>query len=356
MDRSRNNTNTSHSPSSSSSSSIYSPISRERSSSFPYLDDETEAETWADDRGRGRSRRDTTATTTTTTSSHTANSIHSLTSKLQLTGLDAVAAARPVVPPVLLPPVKFPTSTQKTTPRGYSFSPGNRPDICVLPSDLVVVGLSDDSDAWATKLIRLLLFSEEVQAAVPSARKERTSFDEPKKSNGVGEPKKVFPTMASVPERRPAEDEDDEEDNASYHSLDEDEAVADDVSESSGSESDSDASCLASSSSTSQPFFSLTRTCLYSSSTSSSLTSDIHLLAALFPPNERHWIFCADEFERLGIRDGDEFDEGENDGVEERDEGSFLRCLHVDLQDFGLGECLIIVRWPHVLARTESQL
>lgn len=199
-----------------------------------------------------------------------------------------------------------------------------------MPSDLVVVGLSDDSDAWATKLIRLLLFSEElVKATGPTKKVELVPKVERKGKELM------------IAEEIKDQDEGDDDDAESYHSLDEDDNNNEDDVESSSS--DSDSSISSSVSSSSQPFFSLTRTSLSSStSTSSSLTSDIHLLAALFPRNERHWIFCGDEFDRLGLEDRDE----DSDDDEERDEsdsgekevGGFLRCLHVDLQDFGLGE------------------
>jgi hypothetical protein len=75
-------------------------------------------------------------------------------------------------------------------------------------------------------------------------------------------------------------------------------------------------------------FFSFTRT-----AEGSSLTTDVSLLASLFPPDERHMVICSgelDAFERLTTdTEGDETDE---------DSGGILKCLQIDLRRFGLGE------------------
>lgn len=220
----------------------------------------------------------------------------------------------------------------------------------VLPANLVVVGLSsDESDVWAAKLIRLLFFSEAVQAAVPAyyyAQKERVATEE---ANPDG---RMRQRGWNNSHRQLADDqelaEDDDSDAESFHSLEDEDDVFESSSSSSGSlpESSSSSSSRSTSSSVSaQPFFSLTRTSLNPSSTqatSSSLTTDIHLLAVLFPPGERHWIFCADEFERLDRLEEDWEEPLEIEGDRTLDEDGFLRCLHVDLQDFGLGECPLI--------------
>ncbi|KIO12577.1 hypothetical protein M404DRAFT_19359 [Pisolithus tinctorius Marx 270] len=81
------------------------------------------------------------------------------------------------------------------------------------------------------------------------------------------------------------------------------------------------------------PFFSFTRT-----SEGSSLTTDVSVLAALFPPSERHMLSCAGELEALGdspsLPSGGDWEESE-----ERIEGSTLKCLQIDLRRFGLGQC-----------------
>lgn len=72
------------------------------------------------------------------------------------------------------------------------------------------------------------------------------------------------------------------------------------------------------------PFFSFTRT-----AEGSSLTTDVRLLATLFPPHERHMVIC-----------GAELDVADDDSDDELSDlhGSTLKCLQVDLRQFGLGE------------------
>ncbi|KAG8961277.1 hypothetical protein FRC03_005586 [Tulasnella sp. 419] len=109
----------------------------------------------------------------------------------------------------------------------------------------------------------------------------------------------------------------------------------------------------------STPFFSLTRT----SDSGTSLTSDIRLLAKLFPPGpERALIWCKDEFELLERLQERELERGREKGKarlsgvwgarthhhygseEDLDKSKgFLKCLHVDLQAFGLGESCYLI-------------
>jgi len=81
------------------------------------------------------------------------------------------------------------------------------------------------------------------------------------------------------------------------------------------------------------PFFSFTRT-----PEGSSLTTDVHVLATLFPPHERHMVICSGELDaadrRLeGIDSSDEEDEADDMCTQ----GSSLKCLQIDLRRFGLG-------------------
>ena len=74
------------------------------------------------------------------------------------------------------------------------------------------------------------------------------------------------------------------------------------------------------------PFFSFTRT-----AEGSSLTTDVRLLATLFPPHERHMVICGAELDVA-----DDISDVE-DGLSDL-HGSTLKCLQVDLRQFGLGE------------------
>ncbi|GLB34047.1 putative ACT domain containing protein [Lyophyllum shimeji] len=93
------------------------------------------------------------------------------------------------------------------------------------------------------------------------------------------------------------------------------------------------------------PFFSYTRT-----SEGSSLTADVYVLAALFPPPERDMIICSGELDAADSRlarshryDDAEDDEGV-DGI-----GSILSCLQIDLQRFGLDKYGLVNRFSKVL-------
>jgi hypothetical protein len=79
------------------------------------------------------------------------------------------------------------------------------------------------------------------------------------------------------------------------------------------------------------PFFSFTRT-----HEGTSLTTDVSLLAALFPPNERHMMICAGELDALE----EQSSSADSDSEEEEDtlsSGGTLKCLQIDLRRFGLG-------------------
>jgi hypothetical protein len=78
------------------------------------------------------------------------------------------------------------------------------------------------------------------------------------------------------------------------------------------------------------PFFSFTRT-----TEGSSLTTEVLLLAALFPPHERYMVSCSGELDEADRRDTNavESDDENDDG-----EQGPLRCLQIDLRRFGLGE------------------
>lgn len=87
------------------------------------------------------------------------------------------------------------------------------------------------------------------------------------------------------------------------------------------------------------PFFSFTRT-----PEGSSLTASVPLLAALFPPSERHMVSCCDELDILDSRavspEQASRSDAEADGAEESDGklSGTLKCLQIDLRKFGLGE------------------
>lgn len=80
------------------------------------------------------------------------------------------------------------------------------------------------------------------------------------------------------------------------------------------------------------PFFSFTRT-----SEGSSLTAEASVLAALFPPYERHMVMCSGELDAADARNNGLYDAP--DELEETacNQGGIFKCLQVDLRKFGLG-------------------
>ncbi|KAF9226689.1 hypothetical protein BS17DRAFT_806773 [Gyrodon lividus] len=93
------------------------------------------------------------------------------------------------------------------------------------------------------------------------------------------------------------------------------------------------------------PFFSFTRT-----SEGSSLTTDASLLAALFPPSERHMLICAGELDALDARDSNSDSESDEDQDDDTlSESGTLKCLQIDLRRFGLDKHGLVNRYSRVL-------
>ncbi|KAL1739220.1 hypothetical protein HDZ31DRAFT_49730, partial [Schizophyllum fasciatum] len=89
------------------------------------------------------------------------------------------------------------------------------------------------------------------------------------------------------------------------------------------------------------PFFSFTR-----SPEGSSLTAGSDLLAALFPPAERHMVLCGGELDAADSRAaGQVLLEEDNDA----DDSACLNCLQIDLRRFGLDKHGIINRYSRIL-------
>ncbi|KAF8138369.1 hypothetical protein EV363DRAFT_1520091 [Boletus edulis] len=81
------------------------------------------------------------------------------------------------------------------------------------------------------------------------------------------------------------------------------------------------------------PFFTFTRT-----SEGSSLTTDVSVLAALFPPGERHMLICAGELDTLDVHADSDSDSDQDQDSAALSEGGILKCIQIDLRRFGLGE------------------
>ncbi|KAG9317365.1 hypothetical protein JVU11DRAFT_1564 [Chiua virens] len=93
------------------------------------------------------------------------------------------------------------------------------------------------------------------------------------------------------------------------------------------------------------PFFSFTRT-----SEGSSLTTDVTLLAALFPPGERHMLICAGELDTLDVHvDNSDSDSDQDQDSDALSEGGTLKCLQIDLRRFGLDKHGLVSRYSRIL-------
>ncbi|KAF9813561.1 hypothetical protein IEO21_05493 [Rhodonia placenta] len=183
-----------------------------------------------------------------------------------------------------IPPRPAMTRSQSHSPSGC--------DVSVLAPDLTYVGLRDDSaETWGLKIVKLVAFPELI--TVDTVLTTDT----------------VRPPAAGPRER-------------------------------SASVSSSASSCASIISPPPVPFFSFTRT-----AEGSSLTAPVELLAALFPPSERHMVICSDELDVLDSRAvSPTADPGAEEDEEDDDEGAReaqgpMRCLQIDLRKFGLGQC-----------------
>jgi len=97
------------------------------------------------------------------------------------------------------------------------------------------------------------------------------------------------------------------------------------------------------------PFFSFTRT-----PEGSSLTADVHLLATLFPPHERHMVISSGELEAAESQlEGGNSSE-ESDELDNSFSGSdSLKCLQIDLRQFGLDKHGLVTRFSRVLEEND---
>lgn len=81
------------------------------------------------------------------------------------------------------------------------------------------------------------------------------------------------------------------------------------------------------------PFFSFTRT-----PEGSSLTTDVYILATLFPPHERHMVICSGELDAADRRlEGTDCSDEEDEANDMCTRSSSFKCLQIDLRRFGLG-------------------
>ncbi|KAK7060389.1 hypothetical protein VNI00_001154 [Paramarasmius palmivorus] len=299
---------------------------------------------------------------------------------------------------------------QKTPSKPKSHSPTSG-EVHVLDSDLICVGLADDSvDQWTLKIIKLVAFPDLIPSRSRDGSVSRPSptLSVPTKRRGSSGSQAISDSSS------PSEDEDEQEDGYFSHSPNHSTSslVTSVASESSDLASMQDSLHVKSGSFSSimssrrpyskhligiggplsplspihsesdiisctptpvpcppsgtalaferrssrpkpqihrVPFFSFTRT-----PEGSSLTTDAELLATLFPPNERYMVICGGELDAVDERLVNGHEEGEL--IEEDDEqsnpgggSSMLKCLQIDLRKFGLDKYGLVNRFSRVL-------
>jgi hypothetical protein len=216
-----------------------------------------------------------------------------------------------------------------TPSRTKSLSP-DAGDIRTLPSDLACIGLSSSlgPDNWALKIIKLVAYPELIPCS-PLQRREMVPFSlsnrTAPRSFGIGDMESFSRNPSPVTSDESGSDDD------GYYS---------DTTKTGGNlykrRTKSNRTRTSSSSPPDEdpppapqlPFFSYTQTI-----EGSSLTADVHVLSALFPPNERDMINSSGEL--------DEADRALEARMAGEDDDPLatnaLRCLQIDLQKFGLG-------------------
>lgn len=219
----------------------------------------------------------------------------------------------------------------------------------MLSPDLACVGLSDEFgvDHWGLKIVKLVAYPDLILPTRP--RSSDSSLRSTPPSSVLDNPMlpDLFPSFyAMTPSQSPSSPLSEQNDDDGYFSHSPQSSPKHKLPKiPSRSHSDlttlslntpskhnrkptpSSARSSGSNSPTSEsqvPFFSFTRT-----AEGSSLTTDVRLLATLFPPHERHMVIC-----------GAELDVADDDSEDELSDlhGSTLKCLQVDLRQFGLGE------------------
>jgi hypothetical protein len=244
-------------------------------------------------------------------------------------------------------------SSGRTSPHSNSHSPISS-EVVMLSPDLACVGLSDEFgvDHWGLKIVKLVAYPDLILPAKP--RSSDSSLHSTPRSPVLDKPILPdlflpFDTMTpALSPSSPCSDEEEVDDGYFSHSpqlspkhklpripsrshSDLPKLSLGTPSKHHRRHTTSSARSSGPNSPTTEsqvPFFSFTRT-----AEGSSLTTDVRLLATLFPPHERHMVICGAE---LDVAD-DLSDE--DDGLSDL-HGSTLKCLQVDLRQFGLGESI----------------
>lgn len=312
--------------------------------------------------------------------------------------LNGRAAMLMSLPPPALPEEEPASNSAPPRPNAFrtkSLSPASS-DVQLLPTDLTCVGLADDAaDVWALKIVKLVAYPELVvpktanvestplskpmppysgtpQVTPPRTPSPSTSVSSDGEdgyfsasppngsstslvSSSPSRSAESLPLTSSNPEARKAAARPSHlhrinssalQPLTAAHVREPHSAVASPLSPgpAPSSRPGRHRSAAASNSATPNyaiPFFSLTRT-----QEGSSLTAPTTVLTSLFPPSERHMVICSDELDALDSptragAEADANDEMDDEGHEMGDKNGPMRCLQIDLRQFGLGTNLL---------------
>jgi hypothetical protein len=264
---------------------------------------------------------------------------------------------------------KKPRSPESTSPRNKAHSPTSG-EVRILHPDLACVGWSDELavDSWGLKIIKLVAFPDLIPLSPQRPSSPRPPYLEPFAPVSVSHGRPL-PLTSSSSSSSASEDDgyfSHSPQNVSVTSLDSlaSRSYADLPGlispsplkppskhplspETPSSPRKATRSHLTSThpptSSTSNEvlFFSFTRT-----QEGSSLTADVHVLATLFPPNERHMVMCSGE---LDAADASINTADSSDDDDDCDSPSPRKCLQLDLRRFGLNKHGLVNHFSRVL-------
>ncbi|KAI0036728.1 hypothetical protein K488DRAFT_81723 [Vararia minispora EC-137] len=261
----------------------------------------------------------------------------------------------------------------RRSPMRTSSLPPSSSDVRVLEPDLTCIGLSDDAaDTWSLKIIKLFAYPELIR---PHSGAFLSANSSPISSYYLHGPSSPVSTSEFSDEEEgyhSASQNDDIGDGRHIRSTSSSPVLAPRVSRSHSLESSVDSRRSRRSAiqlhrmatvteltrlsgdspppSTSAlkrfavPFFSFTRT-----AEGSSLTAPTALLAALFPPSERHMVMRGNDLDDLETDDSAGASELHDSEVENDGKSSPMRCLQIDLRQFGLDKYGLVSRFSRIL-------
>jgi len=212
-------------------------------------------------------------------------------------------------------------------------------EVTVLDTDLICVGLSDENvEEWMLKVLKLIMFPSlvvpssagESSASCPKGGGLEESIIVLSNDPAISTSRAHSPIIWTNDESSGSEQEEEQEEGPNRSTSSLVTSLAPSIPPTDATEEKT------------IPFFSFTRT-----PESSSLTTDVTVLASLFTQSERHMLMCGDELAAIDCPSPSPVQEGE--GQEEEEEGGTMKCLEIDLRKFGLEKHGLVNRFSRVL-------